>query len=43
MYQLADSQLIEIMDLLSLIQSHRYRMVPLLVVMIGQSYRLWSW
>jgi len=45
MYQLADNQLSEIMDLLTVIQYLWNGMVPFLVGMIGRCFRLrsWSW
>jgi len=45
MYQVADNQLIETMDLLNYysVQSFRNGMVPLLVYTIGRSFGLWTW
>jgi len=43
MYQVADNQFSETVDLLAVIQSLWNGMVTLLVGMIGRSIRRWSW
>jgi len=40
---IVNNQLIETVDLLTVIQSFWNGTVPLLVGMIGWSFRLWSW
>ena len=42
-YKIADNQLDEIMDLLTVIRSLWSGMIPLLVRMIGRNFRPWSW